>query len=837
MASAYPCIPLLEGVVGRKLTDEEVDLIFTEIRKRRDYIRAKDSSVSEPDANIQAANELSDRLQAAALIEKRNAAMDVVKRAEKVEWAKETFGDNIARSIETILVGTNFAKTGARDGVMNAQARLRKQYLAGMTNDLVQAGVHDVLSSGVLDQDIARALWAIGAPDEAMVHGKLNEDAVTVAKIINKWQEFSRLKANSEGAWIGKLEGYIFRQSHDPHRISGEGGFFRGIFTSTESKAAVQERTKTQWKQDAANLFDIPRTMGESPDGTVDGMLDRLYTDLASGNHRRLLPEEGQPTGQGTANLAKRVSQSREIYFKDADSFMEYNSKWGTRNLREAIYGGLNHSADATGLMEVLGTNPANQVKMITDELVEKARTDGNAMELARLNKEKGHIANYLAAVDGSMNIPGNAMWARAAANIRGFQTLAKLGSMIFSQLNDLANYASAMNYGGRSYLGSMAEAISGLGTNMKTPERMDLLSSLGVVFDSMVGELGRTGSIHDPGSMSSALQLFSKWNLSRWWTERLRASASLGLSNHMALQKAKSWGGLGEDYQRLLNTYGIGSAEWDQIRSAAAKHLDGNDYVTPEMVGGDVEQKLRNYFVDNTAYAVIDADAKTKAMMFQGSKPGTWPGEFARFIMQFKSWTGAYMQRSMGRELYGRGYEGDSLLGAMTHGNGELLGLARLIGVSTLFGYASLTLKDLVKNKSPRDISDPAIAWKTFLSAMIQGGGAGIYGDFLFGEANRFGGGFVDSLAGPTASQFGRIIDLYHASLRGDDVKSRVFSEALNNAPVINLFYSRMALDYLIVRDIQESMNPGYQRRMERRLEKEHGQHLLTEQSARFIR
>ena len=44
-------------------------------------------------------------------------------------------------------------------------------------------------------------------------------------------------------------------------------------------------------------------------------------------------------------------------------------------------------------------------------------------------------------------------------------------------------------------------------------------------------------------------------------------------------------------------------------------------------------------------------------------------------------------------------------------------------------------------------------------------------------------------------------------------------------NTPFINLFYLRMALDYLILYNIQEWQNPGYLKRLERKMQKDYDQ------------
>jgi len=77
-----------------------------------------------------------------------------------------------------------------------------------------------------------------------------------------------------------------------------------------------------------------------------------------------------------------------------------------------------------------------------------------------------------------------------------------------------------------------------------------------------------------------------------------------------------------------------------------------------------------------------------------------------------------------------------------------------------------------------------------------------------------------------------GEIVDIYHKALRGDDVAAESLRLILNHTPFINLFYTRIALDYMIIYRMQEALNPGYLRRMERRVEKENGQTYLVRPS-----
>ena len=54
---------------------------------------------------------------------------------------------------------------------------------------------------------------------------------------------------------------------------------------------------------------------------------------------------------------------------------------------------------------------------------------------------------------------------------------------------------------------------------------------------------------------------------------------------------------------------------------------------------------------------------------------------------------------------------------------------------------------------------------------------------------------------------------------------------------PFVNLFYTRMALDYLVLYRLQEAVNPGFLRRMERRIERENAQHFVLPPSQAVAR
>lgn len=832
------CADVVKQALGRALSKEEAAVlndVMAEVQKRaRKAERTASAGASAEEAILKAADDYAQDMAAAAVIEKRNAALNLKKRLEVADYVKSRFADNPALGLEAVMVGVNRAEAGARFSAAAQQRELKGHYIGGALADLEKAGVRELLASGDLDRDVARALYALDNPNVAPFKGP--KQAQQIAEILHKWQEVARVDANLAGAWVKKMPGYIARQGHDVYKIRSAG--------------------YEAWRDAILPKLDLDKTLADG--GRVDEFLEAVYDGLASGVH--LKTTGGTPGFKGPRNVAKGLSHERVLHFKSADDWMDYNDQFGTGNLREAFFRGIEHSAQSTGLMRALGPNPGSTVDQVVATL--KNQTEGDPARRKAIDDfGRGKAQSMLAELDGSINIPGNAFAARVSANLRAVQNMAKLGGAVVSSVTDIPVYASEMRYqGGGGYLTGMVDAIGGLLRGRPKGERAEILSSLGVFFDSAVGDIASRFSAADDlgGRMSKAQRLFFRLNGLAWWTETLRSSAALSMSHRLAGHADTAWGGLNTDLRRTLGLYGIDEGKWDLGRAGKQKLADGNQYFVPEAVRElpderfaaylegkgvkpspakirdlkiEVESQFRSYFSERASIAVLEPDVRTKAFMRQGYQPGTFGGELARFIGQFKSFSVGFTQSVLGREIYGRG--SNTLGEALRNGHGEMTGLAQLILWTTAFGYGAMVAKDMLKGRTPRPPDDP----KTWAAAMTQGGGLGIFGDFLFGEANRFGGGLISTAAGPVLGAAEDLHELYGRALRGDDLASAALRTAVGNTPFANLFYTRAAMDYLILYSIQENLNPGSLRRMERRVERENGQTFLAPPSQNAVR
>ena len=324
-------------------------------------------------------------------------------------------------------------------------------------------------------------------------------------------------------------------------------------------------------------------------------------------------------------------------------------------------------------------------------------------------------------------------------------------------------------------------------------------------------------------------------------------------MSNYYANQKGLSFDQLNKPLQSFFGLYNIDATKWDIIRKTAmSKAEDGTEFinissldqldVNGKPIVSDAEIKkitgmddlspqeiqmerqkfkfsVSGMLLDRSIYAVIEPDARTKGTMTQGTLAGTGMGEAIRFVGQFKAFPMAIGNKVLGREIafLRKGPNQDI-------GRG-IKGLASIVVVSAFMGYLSMTAKDLLKGKKPRDPNNI----KTIMAAFLQGGGLGIYGDVLFKE-QRDAGSVAAGLIGPaptTAIDLGLALK-YALSGEGGKAGKAAYRTISANIPFLNLFYIKTIFDYMIGFQIMETMNPGVLKRVEKRMKKDYNQEYL---------
>lgn len=829
------------------LTAQEIDELLVGLRtqvknlrgmtrKAREALVAGDKAAALQPEAMQAADMLANNLQLAAVIERRNAALNLNARLKATSFVNQFREKELDfEGFAALLVGSERVRIGARISVDAEAKAFRGEFNGGLLADMEKAGLNQAFISGRFDRDLYDAMWRMGSDTPDMTG--LSPEVIKMAEIINKYQNAARNRRNRFGAWIRDLQGYITRQTHDMFKI----------------RAVTQD----EWVNVVKDKIDLPKMirLGIIDETDPIGSLRSMYNDFASGSHIKPMAAEEDIVALGRgSNLAKRESVSRTLYFKDGLAAYDYHAQFGGQRLAEEVLTGLNRSATSAALLKTLGTNPEATLTRLLDEYEESLKT--NPARLDKFRSQRGAIMNLLAQVDGTVFMPGNVTAAKVNSFLRSWTSMAKLGGALISSVSDLAGYAAELRYAqNKNMYSGLADSVGALLKGRAKGDRADILGSLGVFYESVSS--GVSARFDSPelvsGKMAAGMQTFFRMNGLTWWTEVLRDGAALAHSNYMAMQSSKAFRDINPELRRLLTLYNIDAGKWDLMRMGKMQSADGKMYLTPESlrtlpqeslesyirsVGrtvspaavqnliDDLSQTMRIMFIDRAHHAVLEPNARNRAFMLRGTKPGTVPGEILRYIGQFKSFSVAITQSVLGREVYGRGY--DTVGEYLRKGRGDMLGLAHMIGLYGLLGYGAMTIKDLIKGREPRN----PLSVQTVIAALAQGGGLGLYGDFLFGEYSRFGKSLVSSIAGPVAGAADTVAELYTRVRNGDDVAAVSFKALLDNTPFANLFWLRPLLDYAILFNIQESLNPGYLRRMERRVERQNEQQFLFKPS-----
>jgi hypothetical protein len=835
---------------GIKLTDKDVLDLMDRYERELKSLDTKAPGDPEHKAIVEKISEDKRQEKIKAYIEKRNRVLNLVRYTQFKDHI-DNYGGSVGEAIEAFLVGTHKNVMAGRRSIDYQQKALFNEEFGTVLAALDKEDLIPLFSSGKLDQAIKREIFAYRAKSNVEIDGKMVKggqfgasgipEAAKIAKILVNSQSRMLRRKNRNGAFIAELESWIIRQDHD---------------SSLMRKAGFDEWYRFIVDED---LLDIPRMKQALDPKKVDELgedeafkesLRSSYNNLVMGNHQKV--DDIQGFGQadkitafkGPANLAKSASQSRTIHFKGPDQAHAYSQKFSRMSFSEAFMSGLDHDAQTIGLLEALGPNP----KAMLDRVVSEYQAKQTPTDKKPINRKR--IENQLMEIDGSMRtrgvtnpVFGGADFADIAGGWRMIQNMIRLGGATISSFSDIATKAATINsMTDKNIFQSYAVALGDVFANFNTKDQRQLAFLLNVGVESMQQNfLSRFGSNDSgPGQIAKLQQMFFKYNGMQWWNKKQKVGVARVIAADLASKKNLSFRQLPEETQSLLNRYGIQADDWGLLTQAEMKAADGKEYmvaqavenIEPELIDATIQArtgklvvdegmrtrfidelrgKLGTLYTDTADIAIPTPGAKERALMNQGTMRGTPLGETIRTIMQLKAFPITYLTKGVSSQY---------------HMSGKV-GVAKMMIGSTIMGYLSMATKDILRGREPREVfsDDYTKSKDTLIAAFLQGGGAGIFGDFIFGEANRYGNTFVTTLAGPTAGTVDDLYKIYAKVIAGDDASANVMKLALQNTPFINLFYTRAAMEYLFLFGIQEASNPGYLRRMEKRLKDEFDQ------------
>jgi len=738
----------------------------------------------------------------------RRAAVDDFTRNMQAEAARRKHLANLQIIATERVIGEAFGhEKGFTAGAMShlvkdiwgvarySNVEARKESILGQ--------LHRMFSDGI---DSFRAKFAGTVQDKAgqrdFIRELYNEstgngNAKAAAKSWAETSEFARKRFNDAGGDIGKLDDWRVPQTHDRLRVK---------------RAGYDEWRKTFTDADRARMRDAY----DLDDAELDDALQEVFLSISTGGLNKAKPGGA---GQGR-KLANRRGDERFLIFADADSWLRYNDTFGAGDIYSLITSYMDGMARDISALEILGPNPAAMVRHLADlARIEEAKAPDMSLAAqarpdrvtVRLMESPKMIEDTFEAVSGRLNIPANELTARFWGGLRNLLSVAQLGSAPVSATSDIVFLSKTATWNGLPAAKVMKRYTSLL--NPTNAEGRRFAARSGLVAQAWVGKAISAKRFQDEivgdGWTSRTADFFHRISGLTPMTQAGRWAIGLEFMGTLAEQSGKSMRQLDPALKRAFKNYGVTSKMWDAARKTEFMDFDGAQFMNPADMASNKDatlseagQRLHEMILTETDFAVPEPDARVRAMATQGTQRGTFVGEIWRSVLMYKSFPITIMnthlmqgvaQKDTAKGLY--------LMGLMT-------------GLTVMGGVVTQT-KQVLSGKDPRDMTKPEFWGQAFM----QGGGIGIYGDFLSAAVGRNEQDLVKTVIGPMAGFATDVVRLTSQNAREfiEGSPTRFSSEAIRFAgrynPLSSLWYTKTAFDRTFMRWLRIQADPSYAR------------------------
>lgn len=627
---------------------------------------------------------------------------------------------------------------------------------------------------------------------------------------------------NAAGGQMPHVENYL-PQKHDARAMirTGEAGwisFIRGRLDLDRMKDPLTGEAFTSERLEEVLKIAYQRLV-------TDGWSDR------------------DPTMQifGKGALANQRGEHRFLIFKDAASWREYQSAYGSPDIFGAMMGHLHGLAKDVAALQVLGPNPSGTVEWLKQVVRSESakatvgekslfNNGGEAADRARRawgrqNAGQSAIENLWGQIRGGAQ-PDNYFAATLGAIARNTLTGIQLSSAMLTAVSDPAVAAKARLFAGlpiRRYLGEMIGQLRG--SNAREVLRA------GVLVEDALHSLGQNARY--AGMMAGPE--WSRWLPDRvltWtgltpWTELGRRANAFDFMAVAADRQAKGFGELEAPFRRYLEGFGIDEAAWSVIQKAKAHEpVSGSagllrpvDIAEMKDPGAfDVAMRYSEAMHAFLEEAVPTGSVRTRAALRGNSQPGTLAGEMRLSMTMYLSFPMSFMSttlRGLQHEL------ASSPQRAAAYAGGALIG-------TTILGGVALQLAQLRDGKDPRDMKSS----KFWTEALLKGGGLGFFGDYMLADVNRVTRDNKLAAFGPVGTFAGDVLKVAGIREALDGKPYDRTKEGLRflgrYTPVVNMWYTRAAWNRIVTDQLQYLTDPDAHkafRRREQNMQREHHQ------------
>lgn len=822
------CIQAVNDSIGRKITAQEAKDIELSIRDSMRQLAQKDANwknLSDSERLTQAAAKVGGMLQAEAIRKAKIAADDILKQSRNISMLTDPrFGSLPA--IERIDRTVAFFSDQSGIQSINSQANvLANTYIGRLTDVFAQTkgGIAAWIDPNLV-KGMVRELFGENSGDPL---------AKTLGKQIADVMEDLRLHFNRVGGDIGKLLDWGLPQGHSAYKLLEYG--------------------KDKWVDYVLPRLNRNKYINEHghpmDDATLKDFLRNAYQTITTDGANNI-PGAGQPkAGGGNSRLTSRHAESRQIHFKNADAWMEYQADFGSRPFIDLINGHVRSVARDIVLIDRLGSSPEGAMKILLKE-AKRIDVGNNGMRGYKFNYKQWRVNSMFNELTGKIEI-GNEKIANLGRAYRSINVSSMLGGTTISSIPDQAMTAKTAAVHGIAYNKVFGELVHNL--NPASKEDRKLAYSMGIATEDLVGSLSRyldQGLANNHGDFA---KLANVADLAAGSVMRLSLLNHLTQSNKMAIEKMMlnnfwektrewDWQTMDAGDKKIFEGGGITQREWDVFKladqaiedSRGTKMLNAQAIYNipdaklqhmgdPQKIRDDAALKLMTYVYDERGMAVVEGGLRERSLMNLGIPEGSWQGFILRGVMQFKTYAASMLMRHGSRFLAQKGFKGKAAYGLP------------LIAMTTLLGGLVIQLREIKNGNDPAEMWDGE-KWYTagfdtdFLKrSFVAGGGLPALGDIITAGADTTGRDINSFLTGPLGSDFKTALNLTvgNATQLANGVETNAANEAFkavkSKTPAQNLWYTQAAANRLIFDEFQDMIAPGYREKLLRKAERQH--------------
>ncbi|WP_312086942.1 hypothetical protein [Acinetobacter variabilis] len=638
--------------------------------------------------------------------------------------------------------------------------------------------------------------------------------------------EGMRERFNRAGGDIGKLDDWGLPQTHSLEKIVKAG--------------------KQAWVQKAEGLINTEKYVHE--DGTyysqqeIRELLEHSFDTLASNGANKT--EIGRQSFGGNSKVTSRHSESRVLHFKDAESWMEYQAEFGGMPFVDLVEAHINGLSKDIALVENLGSNPRNAMRILMDAAEQKDWQKGiDANDTGKSRKRAQTMFDEFS----GQNTPQSEVLANMGLAYRSMNVASMLGGTTISSVTDQAMIAKTASIHGIAYRKTFGELISQL--NPKNKEDRQLAHSLGLATEEMLGSIARWSddgltSVHGKSqklariSSGIASQVMRVSGLNALTAASKVGFTKMLMEKYGRLSRSKSWDDLDALDRELMEKTGLNERAWEVMRLAdpvvdrkgnqlmSARSIyeipdsDLTRFGDPQKVRDEVATQFQAHLLDEQGMAVVEAGLRERTWMSAGQRKGTGMGELVKSMLQFKSFPAAFLMRHGSRAMAQDGVKGKAAYGAS------------IFAMTTLLGALAVQLKELANGNDPStmwDSDDPQKTMNFWTRSAVQGGGLSILGDILVAGTDTSGRSTSDFMVGPFGSDAKALLGLTVGNMtqyyenKDTNAANEAYKLLKNKIPAQNLWYTKAATNRLVFDELQDMIAPGYREKYLRKAEREH--------------